>query len=688
MQVLPINFKTIFIAGVVGVAPLAVRAQISDTVAAPTRMFQELIVTGKRSLKDVGVVETKIDSASLKENISHSMADILASGSSLYVKSYGRATEATVSFRGTSAGHTRVLWNGLALDNPMIGTTDFSTIPSFFVDRASLLHGSSSVNETAGGLGGLVRLSTEADQRQGCHADYVQGIGSYRTFDEFLKVNYADSSTAIGLRVSLASSPNDYTYVNHDKKINIYDDAHNIIGSYHPRERNRSGAYRDLNIMQQVSHRFTPVTRLDFNAWYTNSMRELPLLTTDYGTERGYINRQRDNTVRLVGAISNILKDWRLKAEAGYVHNHLSYDYKREVATDNWAVMSRSRSTVNTGLINLGAQWTHGSTWLLTADYRGILNSVSSRDRSVTLNDATSAEVGYSHQRLENSVSVSAKWQPTTTVGLGATVRQETYGKKIPAPVAALFADFVILPSGGLTFSASGSRNYKMPSLNDLYFMPGGNPDLKSEQGYSYDLGLKAAGTPVKNLPLKLEGGINWFDSYINDWIIWLPTPKGYFSPRNVKKVHAYGVEVVAKIAYRPHPDWRLEINGTYAYTPSVNAGSEYSEGDRSIGKQLPYIPRNTATVTGRLRWRSWQLIYNWIHYSQRFTMTSNEYTVSGHLPAYYMNNVTLEKELSLKVTDLQIKLAVNNLFNEDYMSVLSRPMPGINFELFIGFKL
>lgn len=34
---------------------------------------------------------------------------------------------------------------------------------------------------------------------------------------------------------------------------------------------------------------------------------------------------------------------------------------------------------------------------------------------------------------------------------------------------------------------------------------------------------------------------------------------------------------------------------------------------------------------------------------------------------------------------DVQLKFAVNNLFNEDYLSVLSRPMPGINFELFIG---
>ena len=49
------------------------------------------------------------------------------------------------------------------------------------------------------------------------------------------------------------------------------------------------------------------------------------------------------------------------------------------------------------------------------------------------------------------------------------------------------------------------------------------------------------------------------------------------------------------------------------------------------------------------------------------------------------MSNVSLEKNLFFKPVDVQLKFAVNNLFNEDYLSVLSRPMPGINFELFIG---
>ena len=65
--------------------------------------------------------------------------------------------------------------------------------------------------------------------------------------------------------------------------------------------------------------------------------------------------------------------------------------------------------------------------------------------------------------------------------------------------------------------------------------------------------------------------------------------------------------------------------------------------------------------------------------------MSSNDLSLSGHLPKYYMSNVTLGKQFSLPWADLSLKGVVNNLFNEEYLSVLSRPMPGINFEIFLG---
>ncbi len=108
--------------------------------------LREIVVLGKRPMKEIGVQKTAFDSVALKENIALSMADILTFNSSVFVKSYGRATLSTVAFRGTSPSHTQVTWNGMRINNPMLGMTDFSTIPAYFIDNASLLHGTSSVN--------------------------------------------------------------------------------------------------------------------------------------------------------------------------------------------------------------------------------------------------------------------------------------------------------------------------------------------------------------------------------------------------------------------------------------------------------------------------------------------------------------------------------------------------------------
>ena len=65
--------------------------------------------------------------------------------------------------------------------------------------------------------------------------------------------------------------------------------------------------------------------------------------------------------------------------------------------------------------------------------------------------------------------------------------------------------------------------------------------------------------------------------------------------------------------------------------------------------------------------------------------MSSNDISLTGKLPEYFMSNISLEKVLAFKWADLSLKGTINNLFNEEYLSVLSRPMPCINFEFFIG---
>lgn len=651
--------------------------------------LNEVTITARRQLKDIGVEKTTFDSLSLKENIALSMADILQYNSSVFVKNNGRATLSTVAFRGTSPSHTQVTWNGMRINSPMLGMTDFSTIPAFFVDQASLLHGSSSLNETGGGLGGLVRLGTIPDAPPGFNLQYIQGIGSFSTFDEFFRMTFSNDHWTTSTRFVYSSSPNDYPYINHDKKVNIYDDDHNIIGQYYPKEKNRSGAYKDMHILQEVYYNTNKGDRFGFNIWYLNSNRELPLLTTDYGEERQFENRQRENTLRTALSWNHSASNWNLALKAGYLFTWMAYDYNREISLDNWAQMTRSRSHINTIFGLAEANYFISDKWMLTLSLNAHQQFVKSEDKNIILQQGDKAIIGYDKARIELSGAISAKWQPINSLGLGFTIREELFGSKVAPLIPAFFADWLSLNSlwgqmpASLTLKASVSRNYRFPSLNDLYFLPGGNPNLKSEHGFTYDAGFTFKLTKAYLFNLSLSA--NWFDSRIDDWIIWLPTTKGFFSPRNVKTVHAYGVETNADLEFDLGKSWLLDLSGSFSWTPSINVGEKMSPGDQSIGKQLPYVPKYSASVTGRLTWKSWSLLYKWSYYSERFTMSSNDYTLTGHLPPYFMNNLSLEKNFFFKILDLQLKLVVNNLFNEDYLSILSRPMPGINFEFFIG---
>ena len=97
--------------------------------------IREVPVWGRRPMKSIGVEETKLDSAILKENIALSMADALTFNTPVFVKQYGRATLSTVSFRGTGPSHTQVTWNGMRINNADAGHDRLFDDPLLFHRR-------------------------------------------------------------------------------------------------------------------------------------------------------------------------------------------------------------------------------------------------------------------------------------------------------------------------------------------------------------------------------------------------------------------------------------------------------------------------------------------------------------------------------------------------------------------------
>ena len=656
--------------------------------------IREIGVTARRPMKEIGVQKTRLDTLVLHENIALSMADVLTFNTSIFVKQYGRATLSTVAFRGTSPSHTQVTWNGMRINSPMLGMTDFSMIPSYFIDDASLLHGTSSVNETGGGLGGAVKLSTRPADRRGFGLQYVQGVGSFSTCDEFLRLTYGGDRWQSSTRVVYSSSPNDFRYRNYNKKLNVYDDDRNIVDSYYPVERNKSGAYHDLHLLQELYYNSGDGNRFGLQAWYVHSSRGVPMLSVDHKEDDDYSNVQREQTLRGILQWDHLRENWKVGAKAGYIHTWMAYDFEKSLGNGNMAQMIRSRSRIDTFFGQVEGEYSVGDKWLFTADLSVHQHLVESVDKNVLPmkdpqqlgGNRKKVQVGYDQGRVELSGYVSAKYQPTDRLGLSLALREEMFGDDWTPVIPAFFADYVLSHRGRVVAKASVSRNFRFPTLNDLYFLPGGNPDLKKEHGISYDGGVSFA--VGRGGSYSLHGEATWFDSYIDDWIVWLPTFKGFWTPKNIKEVHAYGVELKAGLDWQPAPDWQLNADGNFSWTPSINNGDPVDWYDKAIGKQLVYIPEYSASVTGRLTYRSWRFIYKWCYYSERFTTSDNSMkTKIGRVKPYFMSDVSLEKAFSLRWADFTVKGVVNNLFNEEYESVLSRPMPRLNYELFLDIR-
>ncbi|MCS2983587.1 TonB-dependent receptor [Bacteroides xylanisolvens] len=116
---------------------------------------------------------------------------------------------------------------------------------------------------------------------------------------------------------------------------------------------------------------------------------------------------------------------------------------------------------------------------------------VRSEDKNIILQDGGKAIVGYDKGRVELSGSVSAKWQPIDRLGHVGGIAGRDVWFRLGSTHSGFSSLTVSFPrKGNVMLKVSISRNYRFPTLNDLYFLPGGNPNLKNEQGFSYDAGV------------------------------------------------------------------------------------------------------------------------------------------------------------------------------------------------------
>ncbi len=614
---------------------LAVLVLISGSVVGQQEPISLSIVTVRASAPErflAGQKLQRIDSATIKQFRFQNLSDLLSVNSSLIFKSYGPGQLSTVSFRGTSPNHTAVLWNGINVNQPMTGQTDFSTLPIVGFDQVSVQYGSAASVVGSDAVGGSLLLRALPNYSQsGLNASVSYQLSSFQNQQAQAMLQYAGMPTEQGQFAG---------------KTVMYGNQFN--NRYPYRERGYyyvepSNSYQ-RGVMQDFFWRNRRNSQWSLNAWFTDNA--VTIAPDDV------LGRERTRTQAYRVLTSFEADKWTVRL--GLIRDVLDYaksDFSKpsHSLTDRWLTRLEREFGHGPWQVRVGGEVVH---------YRTLVD-------------------GYGEQLItENRADLYALfWYQTTRLTLSANVRQGFVTRFNPPVTPSLGVDYKVLQreSGSLTARASVGRSYRVPTLNERYWETLGNPDLRPESGLNAEMGLTGRTQP--NPKLLLMADLTAFRNRIDNWTYW--NPDRNYRVENLQLVVAQGLEIATTAAY-VQGRWRLGWRLGYALTKSSQQRAYDVYARDIVGKQLPYVPIHNTSLTAYVEHQKLRVTVRNQLQSRRYSTFDN----SQSLPGIMLTDLVAQVPFRLGSVRMQLQGQVNNLFDALVLNVKQNAMPGRNYAL------
>lgn len=619
--------------------------------AQDTIMLHSVEVTAERNGIEVlkPLVAKRVDTLVLQSKSTSSLSDLLIQHSPVFIKTYGPGGTSTASFRGTTASHTLVLWNGFQLNAPSLGQVDFSTIPVFLADDVSLNWGSGTSNNS-GGLGGAVNIDNTHHFGDGFLLDLKQTYGSFNTLGSFITVGNYGKKFSFRVKAYRNSSDNDFEY-------------ENIATIPHQRMKQRNADFVDYGVMPEMSVMLGNNV-ISVSSWNQWNDRNLPPIMTNVGNTN-FEEWTKDNFSRNFVSLKTFWATGSLQLKsAAFIENQQYYLKVLNPSTYDLVtgINSENKALVLHQIANLEQQL-HKS-WSLKAKLQWDNEQVRSNN--------------YVGEKWRNLVSAYAalSGEPFDCANLNLTARYDwTDGKPMGLFPTVTFS-YQLPFYKAMSFTLGYSHNYRNPSLNDLYWYPGGNPDLLPENGRTVDLAMRFG---LQKGPFKFDLRTGGYLSWVQNWIQWKPSFYRYWVPENIAMVFARGIENHIDASFVKE-NWKVTLSGNYVFTITTDE-SKTAQAQGVNGKQLIYIPRHHGNMFLNAQYKSWNMSYTMEVTGSRSTSYADEETFP--LDAYVLHHIAIGKQ----VKKFRLELRCNNLTNKDYQNVIWRAMPGRSFEVMVSYK-
>lgn len=608
---------------------LVIQLQAQKTIADSIYQIKGIDVYSTRlEAFAVGATVQQFDTVLLRLHRTESISQLLGN-SGANVKSTGVSGLSTMSLRGGGSTHTSIVWNGLNIQSPMSGSTDFSILPVSMFSSVQLQYGGSGTLFGSGAVAGVVHLSSGNILTTSNGISASVGYGSANSKNGFISAKQGNKKIAASIKALWSGSDNDFYF-------------NNTVDIKRNKEQITNAEATQIGVAGDVAIKLSKSTQWSMSSWYHQSDRNL---------QTPMSNANPDSTNQ---------KDYQLLASSNlrYVQETFSLNLK-------------------SGLIHGRIYYTDPLTKISINQFNSIINELEGKLK--TFNDGELL-VGINHTKeLAKSDSYLDKRADRTRISFFSSYKFALLSNRLKAAISMRdeYLDNRFLPlvlslgletmlEYGITIKGNISKNYKIPSMNDLYWgkttFAEGNPKLISESGWSGEVGISHKYS--KN-NIFAESSLTLFRTYINDWITWQPNELNVWTPNNVDIGKTYGVDLKALIKAQVGKS-TYSANGFYTYT-----NAKLISDSTGVEKVMPYTPKHKFTGSFSVNHKRF-----FARYSHTFNYIRYKNFAKDKLPYYNLGDLSTGYQFKLKKSKAEIVFSIHNIWNTDYQVTASYAMP------------
>ena len=583
----------------------------------------------RAEISQIGRVKLEITSPTSPQTLQNGLMN-----SAVFLKQYGVSGSSTISRRGADPAQTQVLWNGLPVNNPMHGLTDFNNLSAFGLQEVFLIEGGNSALFGSGSVGGTIFLKNKLKFNQGNSSQLVLQTGQF-------------GNNSIGINTTVSKKYKyfqfTYSYINNENRFSYFDHVEGINKIAQNSFLNQQ-LIRGVFGYKKLAHEFKTIIELN---------QGIRGLGTQIGSSQT-LGNQKDYNFRSVMEYQYAASNWQWVTRMGFVQDVIKY-YADGIHGDSSVAHTPYFQT------ELYKTW-KGIRFLLGLDAL-YLNAYSLNYKVLNPKRFYSASI----------LSATGKLAKTDIAG---NLRFEHYEKILTFGISSVtpIHDWVKMK---LNIHSS----FRRPTLNDLFWNTNTTNVAVPERGWGTEMGFQKDLNLVK-IQYAFEATAYYRE--LNNPIIWIPNGSSWIAT-NFYNGKYLGAQFQSRAIF-PVYAAKIKLVGILDWVKTGVKKSATSD----VYQQI-FIPDFMGTLGATYLFKDLSIGFDVQHVGNRFIQTDNQQWLSGyrllnlHLG---ISEIVISKKQKHANHKLNIQIECKNILNTNYQSMPQRAMPGRTFWFTMGLNI